>query len=335
MDGPAPLLPSNVDLRDFEFIPMDVRRVLNSDTWLTGTGDQRAATMALWLESWHQLPAASLPSSDQGLAQLSHAGAAWKRVRAHALRGWVRCSDGRLYHPVVACKALEAWLEKLASRKSSGAGNAKRWNLEFDPASIERDMDIARAALTLLDPNSRAFKKQRTGKRTGTPNGSPDDIPGEIPPGSHQDSRHDRKRQGDLKAKEPPEPPKGGTHPDGKPTGTPKRQRGEAITLRTYLDRCREADVDAIRQDDDVFRYADRVGLPRDFVAIEWQWFRRKYLAEDTRQSVNDGWPKKFRNAVAGAWGGLWAKNAAGEFYLTTPGKQAEADMLAEQEGAE
>lgn len=331
MDGPAPLLPTNVDLRDFEFIPMDVRRVLNSDTWLTGTGDQRAATMALWLESWHQLPAASLPSSEQGLAQLSHAGAAWKRVRAHALRGWVLCTDGRLYHPVVAAKALEAWLEKLASRKSSGAGNAKRWHIEFDAEAIEREMDVARDALRLLDPNSRAFKKQRTGKRVEIPEGNPGKYPDDVPSGSRQESRHDRKRQGDIEAKEPPIPPKGGTA-DGVPSGQTKRQRGEAITLRTYLDRCREAGVDAIGQDDEVFRYADRVGLPRDFVAIEWQWFRRKYATEDTKQSANGGWPKKFRNAVMGAWGGLWAKNAAGEFYLTTPGKQAEADMHADQE---
>ena len=49
----------------------------------------------------------------------------------------MKCDDGRLYHPVVAEFALGAWLEKLARRLSSGAGNAKRWGQEFDSAPVK------------------------------------------------------------------------------------------------------------------------------------------------------------------------------------------------------
>ncbi|QHJ01642.1 hypothetical protein GT347_20180 [Xylophilus rhododendri] len=42
---------------------------------------------------------------------------AWKDVRSGALRGWVLCSDGRLYHPVVSEKALIAWAKKEATAR--------------------------------------------------------------------------------------------------------------------------------------------------------------------------------------------------------------------------
>ena len=53
------------------------------------------------------------------LSQLAGYGRAireWKGVRAGALHGFVKCEDGRLYHPVVAEKAKKAWLEKLLAR---------------------------------------------------------------------------------------------------------------------------------------------------------------------------------------------------------------------------
>src|SRR5262249_23249587 len=65
--------------------------------------------------SWHQVPAASLPDDDRVLAQLAGYGRVireWQKVRDGALRGWVKCSDGRLYHPVVAEKALAAWASR-------------------------------------------------------------------------------------------------------------------------------------------------------------------------------------------------------------------------------
>ena len=68
--------------------------------------------MLLWAASWHQVPAASLPNNDRTLAQLAGFGRyveQWQAVRDDALRGFVECSDGRLYHRVVAEKAREAW----------------------------------------------------------------------------------------------------------------------------------------------------------------------------------------------------------------------------------
>lgn len=123
----APLVPAEVDLREFMFMPVDTQRLLKSDTWVLGTHEERCAAFTLWLESWHQVPAGSLPDNDRMLAHLSQAGARWQRVKDHAMRGWVRCADGRLYHPVVAEKALEAWAKHKRASSKGKAGAAKRW----------------------------------------------------------------------------------------------------------------------------------------------------------------------------------------------------------------
>lgn len=124
---PEPLVPGEVDLRDFGYMPLEFRRLFASDTWILGNYEERCAAFCLWCESWHGAPAGSLPDNDRILAHLSQAGARWKRLREHALRGWVKCSDGRLYHPVVAEKALEAWGKHKKASSKGKAGAEKRW----------------------------------------------------------------------------------------------------------------------------------------------------------------------------------------------------------------
>jgi hypothetical protein len=105
---PDPLTPPDCDLRGLEFMALDTVRLLDSDLFAVSTGDEFKAALALWCKSWTQVPAASLPDDDRVLAHLSGAGARWKKLKPMALKSWVRCSDGRLYHPVVAEKAMEA-----------------------------------------------------------------------------------------------------------------------------------------------------------------------------------------------------------------------------------
>lgn len=128
----APLTPSDCDLRDFAFMPLDATRLLDSDLFALATGDEFKAAMALWCKSWLQIPAGSLPDDDRVLAHLSGAGSKWKKVRDMALRGFVKCDDGRLYHSVVCEKANEAWAKKQSYRARSKKGNAKRWGSQED-----------------------------------------------------------------------------------------------------------------------------------------------------------------------------------------------------------
>jgi hypothetical protein len=112
---PAPLTPADCDLTCFNYMRLDVRRLRDSKIAVSTTGDEFRAAVLLWCASWHQVPAASLPDDDIELSQLAGYGRVireWKKVRAGALHGWIKCSDGRLYHPIVAEKAIEAWNER-------------------------------------------------------------------------------------------------------------------------------------------------------------------------------------------------------------------------------
>lgn len=126
---PDPLTPPDCDLRGFAFMPMDTIRLLDSDLFALSTGDEFKAALALWCKSWSQVPAGSLPVDDRILAHLSGAGAGWRKVKEMALRNWITCADGRLYHPVVAEKAMEAWdrREEWTEKQDTRNERQRRW----------------------------------------------------------------------------------------------------------------------------------------------------------------------------------------------------------------
>jgi hypothetical protein len=127
----APLTPPGCDLRDFGFMPLDIVRLFGSEFHAMATDSEWRAGVTLWLKSFHQVPAGSLPDDDVALARLAEFGRdlrSWKKVKAGALRGWRLCSDGRLYHPVVAEKVNDAWARKLSMRERGRKGNEKRWD---------------------------------------------------------------------------------------------------------------------------------------------------------------------------------------------------------------
>ena len=163
MSLPEPLVGPQVNLQDFPFMPIDITRLFGSEFHASSDAETWRAGLTLWLKSWHQVPASSLPDEDTQLARLAELGrekGKWKRIREGALHGWVKCSDGRLYHRVVAEKALEGWIEKLAQSKSSGAGNAKRYGHEFDPARIDDELRLAFKQLAILNPHSRMLVRK-------------------------------------------------------------------------------------------------------------------------------------------------------------------------------
>lgn len=115
MTDQAPLTPPDCDLRDFQYMELDVRRLRDSEFAAAASGEAFRAGVLLWCAAWHQVPAASLPDNDTELANLAGYGRVvreWKKVRPEALNGFVKCSDGRLYHSVIAEKALAAWAAK-------------------------------------------------------------------------------------------------------------------------------------------------------------------------------------------------------------------------------
>lgn len=125
-DAPAPLTPAECDLRGLGYMPLDVVRLVDSDLVALSSGDEFKAAVVLWSKAWLQVPAASLPDDDRVLAHLSSTGSRWAKLKGMALRGWVKCSDGRLYHPVIAEKALAAWEGRIAQRARTEAARAAR-----------------------------------------------------------------------------------------------------------------------------------------------------------------------------------------------------------------
>lgn len=121
---PAPLAPLDCDCRGLPFMPLEVSRLVDSDLTALSTGDEFKAAVLLWARSWSEIPAASLPDDDRILARKAgYSLAEWRDLKEMALRGWVRCADGRLYHPVIADLAVAA----SAKRKGQAAKATSRW----------------------------------------------------------------------------------------------------------------------------------------------------------------------------------------------------------------
>lgn len=187
MERPDPLVPSEVDLRDFTYMPLDVVRLRDCDLAATASGEEFRAAVLLWCASWHQTPAASLPNDDAILSALAGFGRVvkeWFKVKDGALRNWVECSDGRLYHPTVAEKANEAWQAKKRQRDRTEAARNARLSARHKSATT----DDATKSVTGSVTETVTSSKGREGKGEGRENR--DNLPAQLPvaaPGNELD----------------------------------------------------------------------------------------------------------------------------------------------------
>jgi hypothetical protein len=112
---PQPPVPSDLDLRDFRWMKLDLTALFNSDFNQTLDDAAWRAGVTLWGKAWHQVPAGSLPNDESKLCHLAGLGrdtATWSRIRETALHKFYLCGDGRLYHPIVCRHALDADAER-------------------------------------------------------------------------------------------------------------------------------------------------------------------------------------------------------------------------------
>ena len=89
-----PMVAADVDLRTFEFMPMHVTRLLRSDTWALCQAKPELAfyIVTLWLASWHEVPAGSLPNDDKTLRTLARCSPKrWPHIKDEVLKDWVIC----------------------------------------------------------------------------------------------------------------------------------------------------------------------------------------------------------------------------------------------------
>lgn len=131
---PEPLTPPDCNLQSFPYMELDVARLRQSKFSATPNAEAFRAGVLLWCASWHQLPAASLPDDDVELADLAGYGKMpfsvkfWRKVRGEALNGFIKCSDGRLYHEVIAEKARAAWASRLEHSYEKLKGRLRKEN---------------------------------------------------------------------------------------------------------------------------------------------------------------------------------------------------------------
>ena len=121
---PAPLSPPECDLRTLGYVPLFGVALFGSEFYARANDAEfRAGIKLLWV-AWTQVPAGSLPDDDVALCLYADMGrdvAGWQTVRARALRGFVLCSDGRLYHPFLCEQALIAWDKRIKAKDRKAA----------------------------------------------------------------------------------------------------------------------------------------------------------------------------------------------------------------------
>ncbi len=183
----APMVPAEVDLRDFSWMPVEINRLRRSKAWLICKRKPELAfyMLNLWTASWHDTPAASLEDDDDVLADLAMCEPSkWPKVREQVLRGWVKCDDGRLYHPVVAEMAQGAWQQKQAQRQRTEAARHAREQkrlqaLSGAPQKPTTEDVASTVAVSVTDIATGSNGTDRTGEgpdrdRTGT---GPETLP--------------------------------------------------------------------------------------------------------------------------------------------------------------
>ena len=137
----APLVSRDVDLSDFPFMPIMIAQLQRSRAWLICKKKPQLAfyMLNLWMGAWHGRPAASVENDDLVLADIAGCDEkTWIKVKAEVLRGWVECDDGRLYHSVIAERAMEAWSRKVARRSQTEAARLAREAERLRKAELHR-----------------------------------------------------------------------------------------------------------------------------------------------------------------------------------------------------
>lgn len=132
---PEPLTPADCDLRGYDFMPFYGVRYFRSSSYMQAAArNPRAglAAMKLWWEAWSQVPCGSLPDDDIELGMLADFGTdkrGWAKSKEIALRGFVKCSDGRLYHKELCEIALDKFDLRLKSdeKRESDRERLKAW----------------------------------------------------------------------------------------------------------------------------------------------------------------------------------------------------------------
>ena len=125
-----------------------------------------------------------------------------------------------------------------------------------------------------------------------------------------QETPREEKSREDINT---PIPPKGGEK---------SRKREKAVPIQVFLDECKERTENAILDGDPILHYADKAGIPDDFLVLHWDFFRAHYSEPDAKKYKD--WRAVYRRSVKGNWFNLWYfDKATKQCNLSSKGIQA------------
>jgi hypothetical protein len=111
-----PLTPLNCDLRAYDWFPFYHKRMRQSAFWKRASDAVCRISVEFWSEAYEQVPAGSLPDDDVQLSDWAGFGrrnlSEWLAIKEDVMCAWVKCDDGRWYHPTLCEVALTAWEER-------------------------------------------------------------------------------------------------------------------------------------------------------------------------------------------------------------------------------
>ncbi|NJD25621.1 MAG: helix-turn-helix domain-containing protein [Betaproteobacteria bacterium] len=108
--------------------------------------------------------------------------------------------------------------------------------------------------------------------------------------------------------------------------GKKHRSRSAERTFAEWIDDVRASGERPVSDYLAVWSYAEKIGLPADFVELAWLKFRDRYSSDDNYQGKKYAdWRRTFLNAVRDNWFKLWYRSGDA-FLLTTSGQQADLE---------
>lgn len=276
---PAPLVAADVDLNGYQFMPLYGHRLFGSEFNARCSDAAWRAGVTLWWAAWNQVPAASLPDDDAALCRLADLGRdlkAWRKIRADALHGFVKCSDGRLYHRALAEYAAEAWDRRVRDRARKAAWRAGR--------NADGDRDGTRT-------------------ETGTHTGQRRDVPAD------RDRERDRERDSEKErdTSDPPSLPVGAAQARPNPRGSrlpiewPLTEELRAIGLEARA----QANLPPIDVETEHRAFLDywHAKAGKDACKVDWIATWRGWCRRSTTGMRRDGraFGERMRNSMADA----------------------------------
>jgi hypothetical protein len=110
---------------------------------------------------------------------------------------------------------------------------------------------------------------------------------------------------------------------NGASKSRPSRAKREEITLKAYLQQCREQGVKAVPEDHPVRAYCRDLGASEEMVQVAWCVFRDDYTTGKGKDKRYKDWPTHFHNAIRKGWVKVWYAAGDGQLEWSQVGLQA------------